>query len=187
MMNVYLLSNNLKYIQYWKSIVVKSKSISIDEVNSINSNDILIVDNTLYTPSLSTSAQLIVLDNEPNFDRCLSLLKENIKAYGNIYMHSSHILSAIESLREKKVWIYPDFVAKMISVSSVNTQNDLEEKLLVLTPREKEISKFILEGLTNKEIAIQLEISPNTIKKHTKHIYEKFNVSDRLSLFSYLK
>ena len=33
-----------------------------------------------------------------------------------------------------------------------------------LTPREQEVVQYLVEGLTSKEIAVRLEISPNTVK-----------------------
>jgi LuxR family maltose regulon positive regulatory protein len=48
-----------------------------------------------------------------------------------------------------------------------------------LTPREQEILELIAAGLTNREIAEQLVISAETVKKHTGSIYGKLGVSNR--------
>jgi LuxR family maltose regulon positive regulatory protein len=48
-----------------------------------------------------------------------------------------------------------------------------------LTPREQEILKFVAAGLTNREIAEKLIISPETVKKHTRAIYSKLSVGNR--------
>ncbi len=186
-MKIYLISNNKKYVFYWKSIVEQALSSELDMLPTFKDEDIVIIDNSLYNLSLETKAKIIVLDNEPNFEKCLSLLNSGVKAYGNIYMHSAHIHSAIETIKDSKIWMYPDFIANIIGNSQKSDEKLLEEKIEVLTKREKEITKLILNGLTNKEIAIELKISPNTIKNHTKNIYEKLSVSDRLSLFSLLK
>ncbi len=189
-MTVYLLSSREKYTAYWLSILKEATVITSKELSLVKSEDILIVDKELYDSTLKIAAKIIVLDREPNFQTCISLLKKNVKAYGNIYMHSSHILSAVESLKDDKIWMYPDFVSQMMELSqetnSVNS-NQFESKTQSLTSRESEITKLILKGFSNKEIAKELEISPNTIKVHTKHIYEKLDVTDRLSLFSLLK
>ena len=50
----------------------------------------------------------------------------------------------------------------------------------VLSKREKEILEFLSKGLLYKEIADQLFISPETVKKHVYHIYEKLHVSNRV-------
>ena len=49
-----------------------------------------------------------------------------------------------------------------------------------LTRREKEILSLLAEGLSNKEIAEKLFISPGTVKTHVKHIYKKLNVKRRM-------
>ncbi|NOZ70847.1 MAG: response regulator [Chloroflexi bacterium] len=51
--------------------------------------------------------------------------------------------------------------------------------LAQLTPREGEVLELLAQGLTNKEIAQQLVISPNTVKRHTLAIFAKLEVSTR--------
>ncbi len=46
-----------------------------------------------------------------------------------------------------------------------------------LRPREKEILELSLGGAACKQIAFQLGISTNTVKKHRSHILEKNGVS----------
>ncbi|WP_157812166.1 LuxR C-terminal-related transcriptional regulator [Polaribacter sp. ALD11] len=48
-----------------------------------------------------------------------------------------------------------------------------------LSFRELEIFNFIIGGITNKEIAVKLNISVNTVKFHVKNIYEKLNIKSR--------
>jgi len=49
-----------------------------------------------------------------------------------------------------------------------------------LSTREKEILELLSKGLMYKEIAAKLDISQETIRKHTYHIYEKLHVSNRV-------
>ena len=48
-----------------------------------------------------------------------------------------------------------------------------------VSPREKEVLELIAKGCSNQEIATMLGISPNSIKIHLKHIFEKLDVVDR--------
>jgi DNA-binding NarL/FixJ family response regulator len=48
-----------------------------------------------------------------------------------------------------------------------------------LTNREMEILEVIIEGLSNKEIALRLGISQQTVKNHVTNILAKLNCSDR--------
>ncbi len=51
-----------------------------------------------------------------------------------------------------------------------------------LTPRPRQILRLLCRGLSNGQIAAVLEISSETVRKHTKVIYHSFGVSDRLEL-----
>lgn len=48
-----------------------------------------------------------------------------------------------------------------------------------LTLREVEVLKLLARGLSNKEIAEQLTITPKTVSNHTEHIYSKLEISTR--------
>lgn len=48
-----------------------------------------------------------------------------------------------------------------------------------LSEREHEILLLLTRGLTNREIASVLQISPSTIKNHLNALYSKLDVSDR--------
>jgi LuxR family maltose regulon positive regulatory protein len=48
-----------------------------------------------------------------------------------------------------------------------------------LTMREIEVLRLLAQGLSNKEIATQLTVSPNTVKKHTVNLYQKLQVRNR--------
>jgi len=48
-----------------------------------------------------------------------------------------------------------------------------------LTPREIEVLKLLARGISNKEIAERLVISPKTVASHAEHIYAKINAPTR--------
>jgi signal transduction histidine kinase/DNA-binding CsgD family transcriptional regulator len=48
-----------------------------------------------------------------------------------------------------------------------------------LTPREMEVIQHLVDGLSNKEIAHSLTISPRTVNFHLDNIYSKLNVNSR--------
>ena len=52
--------------------------------------------------------------------------------------------------------------------------------LSVLSNREKEILEHLAKGLLYKEIAANLFISQETVRKHVYHIYEKLHVNNRV-------
>ena len=56
-----------------------------------------------------------------------------------------------------------------------------EHKLesLAITPRELEILTLIAEGLSNKQIAVRLFVSENTVKTHSSRVFDKLAVQRR--------
>jgi len=58
--------------------------------------------------------------------------------------------------------------------------NGESESLQTLSNREKEILEQLSKGLMYKEIAAELFISPETVRKHVYHIYEKLHVTNRI-------
>lgn len=68
------------------------------------------------------------------------------------------------------------FQQKQTSTSETNA-----EEIQSLSQREKEILEHLSKGLMYKEIAAQLFLSPETVRKHVYHIYEKLHVSNRVA------
>ncbi|MEL7490378.1 MAG: response regulator transcription factor [Pseudomonadota bacterium] len=58
-------------------------------------------------------------------------------------------------------------------------QNEAALKSLGITAREVDVLTLIAAGQTNKEIARDLGVSPNTIKTHVARLYDKLDVQRR--------
>ncbi|MBB5940060.1 helix-turn-helix transcriptional regulator [Streptomyces zagrosensis] len=56
--------------------------------------------------------------------------------------------------------------------------------LALLTPREREISALVAEGLTNQAVADRLCLSPRTVESHVARVYRKTGISSRAALAS---
>lgn len=54
--------------------------------------------------------------------------------------------------------------------------------MINLTQRENEIVSLVLDGLSNKEIGMRLNISIHTVKTNLEKIYEKTGVHNRVLL-----
>ena len=52
----------------------------------------------------------------------------------------------------------------------------------LLTPREHEIFNLLVQGLSNKLIAKELDIVESTVKVHVKSIFKKLNFKSRMEM-----
>ena len=69
-------------------------------------------------------------------------------------------------------------------IDETNKASNIEdvENSVNLTKREREILSYLLDGKTNKEVSLILDISLNTVNNHVANIYEKSGVKNRVEL-----
>ncbi|MET4119568.1 DNA-binding NarL/FixJ family response regulator [Bradyrhizobium sp. JR4.1] len=64
----------------------------------------------------------------------------------------------------------------------VDGDGKVEKMLELLTQRERQIARLVSEGLSNKEIARQLNVSDGTVKVHLYNIFQKLEITNRTVL-----
>lgn len=87
----------------------------------------------------------------------------------------------LQEARDRKVM--PDYVVRLLSSYDADVAPGLPAKQRLSEPlsaRELEVLRKLAAGLTNREIADALFISPETVKKHTGSIYGKLGVRSRM-------
>lgn len=98
-------------------------------------------------------------------------------ASGYILKGSSprELIEAIFAISQGGAPMSPKIARKMI----LEFQDSSVSDPYILTHREKDIVKSIEVGLSYKEIADKLNISPHTVHSHIRKVYEKLNAKDR--------
>lgn len=90
---------------------------------------------------------------------------------------SSELKKAINEILSGEKYIQPSLIP-MLNNKLANRDID-KDKLNSLTSRELEVLVQVANGMFNKEIAINLNISERTVKNHISNIFKKIDVSDR--------
>jgi len=65
--------------------------------------------------------------------------------------------------------------------------HELSVRLAELTDRERDVMRLVIEGLPNKLIADQLEISVRTVEVHRSRVFDKMNVKSAVELANLLR
>lgn len=98
---------------------------------------------------------------------------------------SKMLVPAIEAVCEGEFWFSHAF-QKSVEHNDRLRHQALEKIWKELTNREKDICLFLISGVSPIKMTEYLNVGPETIKSHLKHIRQKFNVSDSYSLLSRL-
>jgi DNA-binding NarL/FixJ family response regulator len=139
----------------------------------------------LYILAQYKTAKVVVLANLPNQAEALFALSQGALGYNHSYGPAAVLKEIRTVISHGGVWLGNELLQKLIEVSTkvTNTQADYVDSMLdKLTSREKEAAEQAAKGLSNKEIARILDVTPRTVKAHLASVFEKLQVKDRLHL-----
>lgn len=185
-MKMQLYTNLSHLVERMKELV--SEINPIENARQIAHDAIIIADPEAALQLLKEqpTARVMVLSDAPSYAEGSRLLPLGIRGYANSYIHKTHLEQALHAIATGNVWLYPEFMQELIQHATGSVAAN-EQVLEPLTERERETALLVKEGLSNKEIASRLDITERTVKQHMSHIFEKLDVSDRLSLAMLLK
>lgn len=89
------------------------------------------------------------------------------------------LLAAIEAAKDGATYLDPQ-IARLVMDNLKPPAVQPNPNLALLSEREMEVLKLIVEGKSNAEIAEKLYLSTNTIKTHVRGIMNKLAVDDRV-------
>lgn len=137
--------------------------------------------------SLYPSVKFVVLTVFDDDDKIFKAIKSGACGYLLKEESSNAIVDMLMNLWESGAGpISPSIAYKILQMvqqqqEGKTKKNDKEsiENIFQLSEREKEILQLLSRGLEYKEIASSINISPNTVKKHTINIYHKLHVNSK--------
>jgi len=107
-----------------------------------------------------------------------SALEQGAQGYLPKSAHSARIIEAIHKVLAGEIYVAPELPYEISEVpdSESGTANFPGLKL---TRRQAEVLKLVADGLSNKDIALTLDISEATIKSHLNSIFQSLQVRNR--------
>jgi PAS domain S-box-containing protein len=91
------------------------------------------------------------------------------------------LAEAIEAVMQDASWFSGMVVEKLANLRQPRGSNKARLGLAGLSPREREVLGLICQGLTDNQIAEELNVSRNTVRNHVTTIYGKLGVHRRSS------
>ena len=125
-----------------------------------------------------------------SYDRELVVSAFRSGARGIFCISDTHfrlLCRCIQRVAGGQIWANTEqmtFLLDLVSeVPSLRVLNSRGHQLL--TPREEQVVALVAEGLSNRDIARELNLSEHTIKKYLFHIFDKLGISSRVELVLY--
>jgi DNA-binding NarL/FixJ family response regulator len=139
-----------------------------------------------YVPK--KAIKVVVCSDQPNIAEMLDTVECGAKSYCHSYMQISHYQQLIRLVANGQSWFPPQLLETTFALAHKALHGGDTEKLLeALTRREKDVALAVTEGLSNKKIALELNISESTVKRHLSTVFKKLQLPDRVALVLHLK
>jgi len=130
--------------------------------------------------------KLIVMDLIPLQSDVFEFVKAGVSGFLLKDAKVSDFYKTIRSVFAGKQVLPPQLTGSLFSQivdQALNGSKPSEiEKSVQMTKRERQVIELIADGLTNKEIAQKLHLSPYTIKSHVHNILEKLALNTRVQI-----
>ena len=130
---------------------------------------------------ISPSVKVVMLTVFEDSDTIVQAIAAGASGYLHKGAPIEETLESLKSILAGGAPMTPQIARKMLDLFAARTAPTADYSL---TPREHEILKLLVDGLTKKEIADKLFLSFHTIDNHLRNIYTKLRVQSRSSAVS---
>ncbi len=131
---------------------------------------------------LCPSVKIIMLTISEGEDDVSSAMQAGARGYLLKGISSSELVRVISAVHRGELYVMPELAARLLQRPRTQKAAANGMSLSDLTYREDQIVRQLARGLTNKEIARQLNVSEKTIKHHMTNIMQKLHARNRVEV-----
>lgn len=125
----------------------------------------------------NSPVKILILTVHNELEYLIEAVEIGVDGYILKDSESVELKKAIRAVVEGENYIQPSLIP---ALNNQLVNRDIEkDKINLLTNRELEVLIQVANGMFNKEIATNLNISERTVKNHISNIFKKIDVSDR--------
>ena len=121
------------------------------------------------------SVQVIALTSFQEDEMVQNAMKAGAIGYLMKNVTTHELEAAIQAAKDGKMTLSPEAAQALVHAMQQAAETE------ILTGREKEILKLMVEGLNNAEIAERIVVSLSTVKYHVSNILSKLGVENRVA------
>jgi DNA-binding NarL/FixJ family response regulator len=129
------------------------------------------------------AVKVIMIGMELNSELFILAVREGVMGYMLMDATATEIVAAVRCVVNGGAVCPPELcqaLFKHVAKQQTSLPNFAAKHQLGLTRREQQLVGMVSRGCTNKEIALELSLSEQTVKNHIHRILRKMGVSDRL-------
>jgi DNA-binding NarL/FixJ family response regulator len=124
--------------------------------------------------------RIVVLTVSEDDDDIMEALKAGAKGYVLKGVGAAALVDIVESVANGESYVSPSLAARILTeMRSGEPSPRREDPLATLTAREEEILRLVGTGLSNKQVALRLDLQEKTVKHHMTRILSKLQVRNR--------
>jgi len=128
--------------------------------------------------------KVVMIGMEASREAFLQAVRDGVAGYMLKDASALEVASAVRAVANDQAVCPPDLCLTLFQYVAAERSHAVTFRLkhnLGLTRREQQVVQLIDRGLTNKEIASQLNLSEQTVKNHIHRMLQKLGASDRLA------
>jgi DNA-binding NarL/FixJ family response regulator len=93
------------------------------------------------------------------------------------------LCKCVEAVSRGQIWASNKEIRFLLeALSQPSSQVSDRKNENSLTPREEEVVRLVSEGLSNKDISVQLNLSEHTVRNYLYRVFDKLKISSRIEL-----
>jgi DNA-binding NarL/FixJ family response regulator len=125
-------------------------------------------------------ARILVHGEETNPNAIASFMTDGADGYFTLSLGEDNLVKAVQTVARGATWVPRAAITSMVEQFRSATSAPAP-----LTPPEMALVRMLDQGLSNKEMAAQLNVAEVTVKMRLGRLYRRFGVNTRVQLLSY--
>jgi DNA-binding NarL/FixJ family response regulator len=134
----------------------------------------------------SPRTRVLALTQYDDADYVVPVIESGARGFVTKMSAFAELSTAIQAVHRGESYLSPSAAAALVEEFQLKTGADGDkDPYQLLTDREREILKLLVEGHTAREIGEMLVISPKTVEWHRTSLMEKLNLRNRTDLIKF--